>query len=35
VIWGSTTLVWIGRLALAVIAGLASVALVQDIAEIL
>jgi hypothetical protein len=35
VIWGSTALVWIGRLSLAVIAGLASVALVQDIAEIL
>ncbi|HVD71774.1 MAG TPA: hypothetical protein VNG34_13065 [Actinomycetota bacterium] len=35
VIWGSTTFVWIGRLALAVIAAIASVALVQDIAEIL
>ncbi len=35
VIWGSTAFVWIGRLVLAVIAGYASVALVQDIAEIL
>jgi hypothetical protein len=35
VIWRSTASVWIGRLGLTVIAGFASVALVQDIAEIL
>ena len=35
VIWGSTAFVWVGRIVLAAIAGYASVALVQDIAEIL
>lgn len=35
VIWGSAAFVWLGRLALVVVAAFASVALVQDIAEIL
>jgi hypothetical protein len=35
VIWGSRPFVWLGRIALAIVAGFASVALVQDIAEIL
>ena len=35
VIWESAAFVWLGRLALVVVAAFASVALVQDIAEIL
>jgi hypothetical protein len=35
VIWGSSAFVWLGRLALVVVAGYASVALVGDIADIL
>lgn len=35
VIWGSKPFIWIGRIALGVSAGYASIALVQDVAEIL
>ena len=35
VIWGSTALIWVGRIVLAVTAAYASVALVQDVTEII